>query len=111
MTDATHLDAAARLERIAALQRRITEHLNAAGDAWTAMEADLARECDALEKEVRADRTGRLAREAAAGCAAHRINTGDISSRLVDAIEARADRVFPAPYRIEEPRWALVCVR
>lgn len=101
-------DATARTARIAATQRRITEHLNAAGDRWQELETELALECEALTREILADRTAVVAKAVATELASHRVNTGTLSSRLVDALEAKRQRVYPPLYETIDPRWAIV---
>ena len=97
-----------RIARIAEAQREITRLLNELGEKVMAAEAVRGREGDALLTLIRADRTGTTAKKVADGFATERIDTGSLSSRLVDAIEASGLRPYPPPYPIERPRWAIV---
>lgn len=97
-----------RIARIAEAQREITRLLNELGEKVMAAEVARGRECDALLRLIRADRTGTTAKKVADGFATGRIDTGSLSSRLVDAIEASGLRPYPPPYQIERPRWAIV---
>lgn len=97
-----------RVRRIAEAQREITRLLNELGERVMAAEAVRGREGDALLALIRADRTGTAAKIVAEGFATERIDTGSLSSRLIDALEADGLRPYPPPYPIQRPRWAIV---
>lgn len=100
-----------RIARIAARRREITRLLNELGQQVQAAEVECAADCDALQTLVRVDRTGARARMVAEGLEAERVDTGCLSSRLVDALDAHGLRTFPPQYAVELPRWALVTNR
>lgn len=106
-TTATSL-AATRSARIDELQREITTLLNNAGERWHRLECELAREGDALRREIRLDRSGTLAIKVAEAFARDRVDTGPLCSRLVDELEARGQKAYPPPYAVERSRWDLV---
>lgn len=111
MTNATAsqtTDVRTRTTRIAELQREIARLLNEAGDRWQELEKELGTEGEALRRTVAIDRSGGTAKRVAAAFEEARIDTGTLGSRLVDAIEAHGTRVYPPPYRLEQPRWAIV---
>lgn len=97
-----------RIRRIAEAQREITRLLNELGERVMDAEAVRGREGDALLALIRADRTGTTAKRVADGFATERIDTGSLSSRLIDALEADGLRPYPPPYEVERPRWAIV---
>jgi hypothetical protein len=97
-----------RIRRIAEAQREIARLLNELGERVMAAEAVRGREGDALLALIRADRTGTTAKSVADGFATERIDTGSLSSRLIDALEADGLRPYPPPYGVERPRWAIV---
>lgn len=106
---ATEVDV--RLGRIAATRREIVRLLNELGERVTAAEAECGNECEALRKLVRSDRSdrsGATAEAVANGFVRERIDTGSLSSRLIDEVEARGHRAYPPAYAVERPRWAIV---
>ena len=104
----TTTDPAKRVARLAALRKEIAELLNTVGDRWQALEVESAEHCEALEREIRRDRTGNVAKTVATGCAEGKIDTGSLCSRLVDAVERRGHQLYPPQYDPIRPRWSIV---
>jgi transcriptional regulator len=104
-TEATR-DAVRRVREIADAQRRIAEILKATAKAVRALEEDMHDNGKAIEAAV--TRNGADAGMIAKAMAKHRVRTGDLCSRLVDALERRGQRLYPTPYTPIESPWALV---
>lgn len=98
----------ARLDRLAAKRREITRLLNEVGEQVRELEVACGKECSALISLVRIDRSGARAKEIAEGIAARRIDTGSMNSWLVEVLQDRGHAVYPPPFPVEKPNWALV---
>jgi hypothetical protein len=99
-------DAVKRVAEIADAQRRIAEILKTAARAVRALEGDVHENGRAVETAV--TRNSADAEAIAKAMAKHRVRTGDLCSRLVDALERRGQRLYPTPYTPIESPWALV---
>jgi len=104
-TDATQ-DAVSRVAEIAKRQRRITEILNAAAAEVQALEIENTNDARQIENAV----TRHQADVKAIGkaLAANQVRVGDMSSRMVDAIERRGQRVWPERYEPIAKPWCIV---
>jgi len=99
-------DAVRRVAEIADAQRRIAEILKATAKALRALEGDMHENGQAIEAAV--TRNGADAGAVAKAMAKHRVRTGDLCSRLVDAIERRGQKLYPTPYTPIESPWSLI---
>jgi len=104
-TNATK-DAVSRVARIAQRQRQIAEILNQAAAEVEALE--IANTRDEREVENAVTRQQADVKAIAAALAKGNVRVGDMSSRLVDAIERRGQQVFPERYEIIAKPWCIV---
>ena len=101
-TQATN-DAVKRVAEIAKRQRQIAEILNAAAAQVQALEIENTQ--DEREIELAITRQQADVKVIAAALAKGNVRVGDMSSRLVDAIERRGQRIFPEPWVKIDKRW------
>ena len=101
-TNATK-DAVSRIALIAKRQRQIAEILNAAAAQVQALEIENTQ--DEREIELAITRQQADVKVIAAALAKGNVRVGDMSSRLVDAIERRGQRIFPEPWVKIDKRW------
>jgi len=99
-------DAIARVAEIAKRQRRIAEILNAA--AAQVEKLEIANTNDAREIENAVTRHQADVKAIAAALAKGNVRVGDLSSRMVDAIERRGQRVWPERYEVIAKPWCIV---
>jgi hypothetical protein len=99
-------EAVKRVADIADAQRRIAEILKATAKAVRTLEQDMHDNGRAIETAV--TRNAADAAAIAKALARHRVRTGDLGSRLVDALERRGQTIFPTPYTPIDSPWALV---
>ena len=99
-------DAVKRVAEIADAQRRIAEILKATAKALRTLEEDMHENGKHIELAV--TRHSADAEAIAKAMARHRVRTGDLCSRLVDALERRGQRLYPTPYTPIESPWAPV---
>jgi hypothetical protein len=104
-TEATR-DAVKRVAAIADAQRRIAEILKETAKAVRTLENDMHENGRHIELAVTSNRADASA--IAKAMARHRVRTGDLCSRLINSLERRGQRVYPAPYAPIESPWALV---
>jgi len=104
-TNATK-DAVSRIALIAKRQRQIAEILNAAAAQVQALEIENTQ--DEREIELAITRQQADVKVIAAALAKGNVRVGDMSSRLVDAIERRGQRAWPEPYEIIAKPWCIV---
>ena len=103
--DATN-EALDHVREIADAQRRIAEILSDAARRVRNLEEMMAKHGEDIEKAV--TRNGADAAAIAKTMAEQRVRTGDLCSRLVNALERRGQRLYPTPYTPIESPWALV---
>ena len=96
------------VREIAALQRQIADILDAAGRKVRELEVAMSDKANELEEAITRRRNPANAEDVAAAFTEYRVNAGELSSRLNDAIERRGHRVFPTPYDPIRSTWALV---
>jgi|GEM_PF-2038008 len=103
--DAT-VAAVAHVAWIAEDQRRIATIMNEAAAKVHEIEKGIHDSAAKIKRwiETQDADAGVIAKE----LAKHRVRTGDLNSRLVDAFERRGQRVYPTPYTPIEMPWALV---
>jgi len=92
--------------QIAERQQRIAEILNAA--AAQVEELEIANTQDAREIENAVTRHQADVKAIAAALAKGNVRVGDLSSRMVNAIERRGQRVFPERYEPIAKPWCIV---
>jgi hypothetical protein len=105
MTNTTVND---QVREIAYLQRQIADLLDAAGRKVRDLEVAMSEKSNELERALTRRRQPVSAADVAAAFTEYRVNTGELSSRLIDAVERRGPRVFPTPYDPIRSTWALV---
>lgn len=98
----------ARLERLASKRSEIARRIKEVGDMVFQAEGECAAECDAVHALVRLDRSGRVAALVAKGIADRKIDTGTMSYRFIEDMERHGHRIYPPPYKVEKPGWAIV---
>jgi aldehyde:ferredoxin oxidoreductase len=103
--DATR-DAVRHVAQVADAQRRIAETLTAAAAKVRRLEEAMHAHGERIETAV--TREGADAAAVAKAMAEHRVRTGELSSRVVDALERRGQRLYPTPYTPIESPWALI---
>jgi len=96
------------VREIASLQRQIADLLDAAGRKARELEVAMSDKANELEEAITRRRSPANAEDVAAAFTEYRVNAGELSSRLNDAIERRGHRVFPTPYDPIRSTWALV---
>jgi hypothetical protein len=99
-------DAISHVREIANAQRRIAEILSDAARRVRNLEEMVSKHGEDIETAV--TRQGADAGAIAKAMAEYRVRTGDLSSRLVSAIERRGHQIFPTQYTPIESPWALV---
>jgi len=104
-TNATN-DAVSRVAEIAKRQRRITEILNAAAAEVETLAS--ANTLDEREIERLVTRGGADVKAIGKALAANQARVSDMSSRMVDAIERRGQRVWPERYEPIAKPWCIV---
>lgn len=97
-----------KVREIASLQRQIADLLDAAGRKVRELEVTMSDKTNELEEAITRRRHPASAEDIAAAFTEYRVNAGELSSRLIDAIERRGHRVFPTPYDPIRSTWALV---
>ncbi len=97
-----------RVREIAAIQRQIADLLNAAGAKVRELEIAMSDKANELEDLVTRRGNRNAAAEIAEAFAEYRVNTGELNSRLIDAIERRGHAVFPPEYEPIRSDWKLV---
>ena len=97
-----------QVREIAYLQRQIADLLDAAGRKVRELEVAMSDKSSELERALTRRRQPVSAADVAAAFTEYRVNTGELSSRLIDAVERRGHRVFPTPYDPIRSMWALV---
>lgn len=93
---------------IADLQQQIADILNAAGRKVREFEVAMSDKANELEDAITRRRSPISAAEVAEAFAEYRVNTGELNSRLIDAIERRGHEVFPPKYEPIRAAWALI---
>jgi len=96
------------IREIAATQRQIADLLNAAGAKVRELEIALSDNANELEDAITRRRSPINAAEVAEAFTEYRVNTGELNSRLIDAIERRGHEVFPPKYEPIRAAWALI---
>ena len=89
-----------QVREIAYLQRQIADLLDAAGRKVRDLEVAMSEKSNELERALTRRRHPVSAADIAAAFTEYRVNTGELSSRLIDAVERRGPRVFPTPYAL-----------
>lgn len=106
-TDTTN-DAAAHARELACIQRKIADILDDAGRRVRELEVALSTKASELEDAITRRRNPVSAADVASAFAECRVNTGELNSRLIDAIERRGHGVFPTPYEPIRSAWAII---
>jgi len=96
------------IREIASIQRQIADLLNAAGAKVRELEIAMSNKANELEDLVTRRGKSNTAAEIAAAFIEYRVNTGELNSRLIDAIERRGHEVFPPQYEPIRAKWALI---
>ena len=96
------------VREIAAIQRQIADLLNAAGAKVRELEIAMSDKANELEDLVTQRGNRNAAAEIAEAFAEYRVDTGELNSRLIDAIERRGHAVFPPQYEPIRSDWKLV---
>jgi len=86
------------IREIAAIQSQIADLLNSAGAKVRELEIAMSEEANELEDLVTRRGNRNAAAEIAAAFTEYRVNTGELNSRLIDAVERRGHAVFPPQY-------------
>lgn len=107
-TTTTDRNATDEVRRIGELQREAAALLDELGDRVEALNIEIARRTESLRRAVEATRSRALAAEIAEALAGHAVDTGDLSSRFCDALEAKGRKVHPTAYATTKARWGLV---
>ena len=97
-----------RVREIAAIQRQLADLLNAAGAKVRELEIAMSDKANELERLVTRGSDRNAANEMAAAFTEFRVNTGELNSRLIDAIERRGHAVFPPKYDAIRPDWKII---
>ncbi len=92
---------------IAYLQRQIADLLDATGRKVRELEVAMSDKANELEDALTRRRSPVSAADVAAAFTKYHVNTGDLSSRLSDALERRGHRVFP-PHDPIRSNWTLI---
>ncbi len=96
------------IHEIASLQRQIADLLNAAGAKYIQLNMAMGKKANELERLVTRGSDRNAANEMAAAFTEYRVNTGELNSRLIDAIERRGHEVFPPQYEPIHSKWAII---
>jgi len=96
------------IREIASLQRQIADLLNAAGAKYTELNIAMGKKANELEHLVTRGSDRNAANEMAAAFTEFRVNTGELNSRLIEAIERRGHAVFPPKYEPIRSKWAII---
>ncbi len=96
------------IRELAYIQRQIADLLNAAGAKVHELESAMSDKANELEDLVTRRGKTNTAAEIAAAFTEYRVNTGELNSRLIDAIERRGHEVFPTEYAPIQSKWAIV---
>lgn len=96
------------VREIAALQQKLADLINETARKAERLEITIAEKTDALRRTIEDDRRGQAANTVARALAVHRVNVGELCSRLSDALERRGHTVFPHRYEPIRAEWALV---
>ena len=103
----TRMNTNERVREIAAIQRQIADLLDAAGRKVHQLEVAMSDKANELEDAITRRRSPISAADVAEAFAEYRVNTGELSSRLIDAIERRGHEVFPPRYEPIRAAWEL----
>ena len=104
----TKTNTSERVREIAAIQQQIADLLDAAGRKVRQLEVAMSDKANELEEAVTRRRSPISAAEIAEAFTEYRVNTGELNSRLIDAIERRGHTVFPPQYEPIRAKWALI---
>ena len=96
------------IREIASLQRQIADLLNAAGAKHLELNMAMGKKANELERLVTRGSDRNAANEMAAAFTEYRVNTGELNSRLIDAVERRGHAVFPPQYEPIRSKWAII---
>ena len=96
------------IREIASLQRQIADLLNAAGVKYTELNMAMGKKANELERLVTRGSDRNTTNEMAAAFTEFRVNTGELNSRLIEAIERRGHEVFPPQYEPIRSKWAII---
>jgi hypothetical protein len=97
-----------RVREIAAIQRQLADLLNATGAKVRELEIAMSDKANELEDLVTRRGNRNAAAEIAEAFAEYRVDTGELNSRLIDAIERRGHAVFPPKYEPIRPDWKMI---
>ncbi len=97
-----------RVREIAAIQRQLADLLNAAGAKVRELEIAMSDKANELEDLVTRRGNRSAAAEIAEAFTEYRVDTGELNSRLIDAIERRGHAVFPPQYEPIRPDWKII---
>jgi len=96
------------IRELASLQRQIADLLNAAGAKYLELNMAMGKKANELERLVTRGSNRDAANEMAEAFTEFRVSTGELSSRLIDAIERRGHDVFPPQYEAIRAKWTLI---
>ena len=96
------------IREIASIQRQIADLLNAAGAKYIELNMAMGTKANELERLVTRGSNRNAANQMAAAFTEYRVNTGELNSRLIDAIERRGHAVFPPQYEPIRAKWTLI---
>ena len=96
------------IREIASLQRQIADLLNAAGAKYIELNMAMGKKANELERLVTRGSNRNAANEMAAAFTEYCVNTGELNSRLIEAIERRGHEVFPTKYEPIRSKWAII---
>lgn len=96
------------IREIASIQRQIADLLNAAGAKVRELEIAMSDKANELEDIVTRRGKHNAAAEIASAFTEYRVNTGELNSRLIDAVERRGHAVFPPQYEPIRAKWTLI---
>jgi len=105
---ATEITINERVREIAYIQRQVADLLNAAGAKVRELEIAMSHKANELEDAVTRRSKPINTAEVAGAFTEYRVNTGELNSRLIDAIERRGHEVFPPKYEPIRAAWALI---
>jgi len=96
------------IRELASLQRQIAYLLNAAGAKHLELNMAMGKKANELERLVTRGSNRDAANEMAEAFTEFRVNTGELNSRLIEAIERRGHEVFPPQYEPIRSKWAII---
>jgi len=96
------------IRELASLQRQIADLLNAAGAKYMELNMAMGKKANELERLVTRGSNRNAANEMAAAFTEYCVNTGELNSRLIEAIERRGHEVFPTKYEPIRSKWAII---